>query len=67
MTVLIALISLVGVVIAATLPSMLNHRWLRQNVGKANGGGTVVEMLTTVIEKQGKHDERLKVLEEIVL
>lgn len=64
-TVIVACVSLAGVLGAAAIAA-LTQVWLRSHVGKSNGEGTLVEMVSRVLERQGDHEGRLRTLEDKV-
>lgn len=65
--VLAALIVGGATVLAALVAGVLGifeSRKTRRTVGKANGQGTLVQMVEKVLVNQGRHDERLGSLED---
>lgn len=48
----VAVITTFGVLVTAIL-AFVNQRFLRQNVGKANGGGTLTTMVEHALKNQG--------------
>lgn len=65
--VLAALIVGGATVLAALVAGVLGifeSRKTRRTVGKANGQGTLVQMMEKVLINQGRHDERLISLED---